>query len=70
MGSRTRMLIAATTRMLELDRESVPLNVIHRQLGHANLRTTFIYLQGINPEEISATVHMRPMMSASAGPRL
>ncbi len=57
---------------LELAREGVQLNVIQRQLGHANLGTTSIYLQGIDPEEIIATVHMRraPMMSASAGLRL
>jgi hypothetical protein len=44
----------------------VPLNVIQRQLGHANLGTTSIYLQGIDTEEIIATVHARraPMMSA------
>jgi integrase len=41
---------------LELAREGVPLNIIQRQLGHANLGTTFIYLlQGIDPEEIIAT---------------
>jgi site-specific recombinase XerD len=53
-------------------REGVPLNIIQRQLGHANLGTTSIYLQGIDPEEIIATLHMRraPMMSASAGLRL
>ena len=57
---------------LELAREGVPLNIIQRQLGHANLGTTSIYLQGIDPEEIIAAVHMRraPMMSASAGLRL
>jgi integrase/recombinase XerD len=57
---------------LELTREGVPLNIIQRQLGHANLGTTSIYLQGIDPEEIIATVHMRraPMISASAGLRL
>ena len=57
---------------LELAREGVPLNIIQRQLGHADLGTTSIYLQGIDPEEIIATVHMRraPMMSASAGLRL
>src|SRR5215216_7332503 len=57
---------------LELAREGVPLNIIQRQLGHANLGTTSIYLQGIDPEEIIATVHMRraPMMSATAGLRL
>ena len=37
---------------LELAREGVPLNIIHRQLGHTNLGTTSIYLQGIDPEEI------------------
>jgi site-specific recombinase XerD len=57
---------------LELAREGVPLNIIQRQLGHANLGTTSIYLQGIDPEEIIATVHMRraPMISASHGLRL
>src|SRR5215210_6528626 len=55
---------------VELDREGVPLNTIQRQLGHANLGTTSIYLQGNDPEEIIATVHTRraPMMSATAGP--
>ena len=53
---------------VELAREGVPLNVIQRQLGHANLGTTSIYLQGIDTEEIIATVHARraPMMSATA----
>ena len=57
---------------VELAREGVPLNVIQRQLGHANLGTTSIYLQGIDTEEIIATVHARraPMMSASAGLQL
>ncbi|MGA3363240.1 MAG: site-specific integrase, partial [Solirubrobacteraceae bacterium] len=31
---------------VELAREGVPLNVIQRQLGHANLGTTSVYLQG------------------------
>jgi site-specific recombinase XerD len=35
---------------IELAREGVPLNVIQRQLGHANLGTTSIYLQGIDTE--------------------
>lgn len=54
---------------LELAREGVPLNVIQRQLGHPNLGTTSIYLQGIDTQEIIATVHARraPMMPASAG---
>jgi site-specific recombinase XerD len=57
---------------LELAREGVPLNIIQRQLGHTNLGTTSIYLQGIDTEEIITTVRARraPMMSASAGLRL
>ena len=57
---------------LELAREGVALNIIQRQLGHANLGTTSIYLQGIDTEEIIAAVHGRrgPMMSATAGLRL
>jgi len=43
-------------RAVELARESVPLNVIQRQLGHATLGTTSIYVQGINTEEIISTV--------------
>jgi integrase len=54
---------------LELAREGVSLNIIQRQLGHANLGTTPIYLQGIDPEEIIVTVRTRraPMISAPAG---
>jgi integrase/recombinase XerD len=54
---------------LELAREGVPLNIIQRQLGHANLGTTSIYLQGIDPEEIITAVRTRraPVMSATAG---
>jgi hypothetical protein len=50
---------------LELAREGVPLNIIQRQLGHASLGTTSIYLQGIDPEEIITAVRTRhpPMMS-------
>jgi site-specific recombinase XerD len=57
---------------IELAREGVPVNIIQRQLGHTNLGTTSIYLQGIDTEEIIATVHARraPMMSATAGLRL
>jgi site-specific recombinase XerD len=54
---------------LELAREGLALNIIQRQLGHANLGTTSIYLQGIDTEEIIAAVHSRraPVMPASAG---
>jgi integrase/recombinase XerD len=57
---------------VELAREGAPLNVIQGQLGHANLGTTSIYLQGIDTEEIIATVHARraPMVSATAGLQL
>jgi integrase len=57
---------------LELAREGVPLNIIQRQLGHASLGTTSIYLQGIDPEEIITAVRTwrPPMMSVSAGLRL
>ena len=57
---------------VELAREGVALNIIQRQLGHSNVATTSVYLQGIDSEEIIATVHTRraPMMSATAGLRL
>jgi site-specific recombinase XerC len=57
---------------VELAREGVSLNVIQRRLGHANLGTTGIYLQGIDIEEIISTVNRRraPMMSATAGLQL
>ena len=38
-------------------REGVPLNVIQRQLGHADLGATSIYLQGIENAEIIHAVH-------------
>jgi integrase/recombinase XerD len=46
--------------------------VIQRQLGHANLGITSIYLQGTDSSEIISTVHRRPspMISASAGLRI
>jgi site-specific recombinase XerD len=48
---------------VELAREGVPLNVIQRQLGHANLGTTSIYLQGIDSAEIIDTVPRPPPAS-------
>jgi integrase/recombinase XerD len=52
-------------------REGVPLVVIQRQLGHANLGVTSVYLQGIDNAEIIDTVHARraPRIPASAGLR-
>jgi integrase len=56
---------------IELAHEGVPLVVIQRQLGHANLEITSIYLQGIDSAEIIDTVHSRPapVISATSGLR-
>jgi site-specific recombinase XerD len=48
---------APARHAVELAHEGVPLNVIQRQLGHANLGTTSIYLPGIENAEIIGTVH-------------
>jgi site-specific recombinase XerD len=47
----------------------VPLNVIQRQLGHADLGVTSVYLQGIdNPEVISAVhSHQAPTSRRALG---
>jgi hypothetical protein len=52
-------------------REGIPLVVIQRQLGHANLGVASIYLQGIDSSEIIDTVHARhpPVIPATAGLR-
>jgi site-specific recombinase XerD len=56
---------------VEMAREGVPLLVIQRQLGHANLGITSIYLQGIDNTEIIDAVHARraPMIAATTRPR-
>jgi integrase/recombinase XerD len=56
---------------VEMAREGIPLNVIQRQLGHANLGVTSVYLQGIDNSETIATVSGRPIpvMPARAGLR-
>jgi site-specific recombinase XerD len=56
---------------VEMAREGVPLTVVQRQLGHANLGITSIYLQGIDHSEIINTVLARlaPTLPASAGLR-
>src|SRR5215210_6820328 len=53
---------------VEMAREGVPINVIQRQLGHANLGVTSIYLQGIDSGEIIETVRTRrpPVIPAAA----
>jgi integrase len=57
---------------VEMAREGVPLNVIQRQLGRADLGVTSVYPQGTEDAEVINAVHARraPMMSASAGLRL
>ena len=61
--------MCACVPIIELLHEGIPLVVIQRQLGHANLGITSIYLQGIDSSEIITTVHGRPAptISASAG---
>jgi integrase/recombinase XerD len=56
---------------VEMAHEGVPLVVIQRQLGHANLGITSIYLQGIDSSEIIRAVHTRPapVIPATAGLR-
>jgi site-specific recombinase XerD len=53
---------------VEMAREGVPLNVIQRQLGHANLGITSVYLQGIDTAEIVDTVRSRrsPVIPAAS----
>jgi site-specific recombinase XerD len=54
---------------VEMSREGVPLVVIQRQLGHADLGITSTYLRGIDNTEIIHTVHERPapMIPATNG---
>ena len=56
---------------IEMAHEGVPLVVIQRQLGHAHLGVTSIYLQGIDNAEIIDAVHARraPVIPATAGLR-
>ena len=53
---------------VEMSREGVPLVVIQRQLGHADLGITSTYLRGIDNTEIIQAVHGHPvpMISATA----
>src|SRR3954465_10018194 len=57
---------------VEMAREGVALNVIQRQLGHANLGIPSVYLEGIDNAEIIDAVHTRrpPMLPATAGLRI
>src|SRR3954452_22257334 len=44
---------------VELVREGVPVHILQRQLGHANLAVTTVYLSGVAPEEVLAVTHNR-----------
>jgi site-specific recombinase XerD len=55
---------------VEMAHEGVPMVIIQRQLGHAHLGITSIYLQGIDNEEIDAVHHRpAPVIPASAALR-
>jgi site-specific recombinase XerD len=70
-GIRRRFAPQRHAHAVEMAREGVPLNVIQRQLGHANLGITSVYLQGIDNSEIIDTLHRRaaPVLPGSAGLR-
>jgi integrase/recombinase XerD len=51
---------------VELAREGVAVNIIQRQLGHTDLGTTSVYLQGIDPSEIIDAVPSRTPPTISA----
>jgi integrase len=68
-GGGSRRTSSTTLTPSRWHHEGIPLVVIQRQLGHANLGITSIYLQGIDSSEIIDTVHARPAptISATAG---
>jgi site-specific recombinase XerD len=55
---------------VEMSREGIPLLVIQRQLGHADLGITSTYLRGIDNTEIIEAVHERPIPMIPAAARL
>jgi hypothetical protein len=52
-----------------MSREGVPLLVIQRQLGHADLAITSVYLRGLDNTEIVHPVHERPAPMIPGDPR-
>jgi site-specific recombinase XerD len=58
------------THAVEISREGIPLLVIQRQLGHANLGITSAYLRGIDNTEVIGAVHERPTPMIPATARL
>jgi site-specific recombinase XerD len=55
---------------VEMSREGIPLLVIQRQLGHADLAITSTYLRGIDNTEIIHAVYERSVPMIPASPRL
>jgi site-specific recombinase XerD len=55
---------------VEMSREGIPLLVIQRQLGHADLAITSAYLRGIDNTEVIHAVHERPAPMIPAGSTL
>jgi integrase/recombinase XerD len=55
---------------VEMSREGIPLLVIQRQLGHADLAVTSAYLRGIDSTEVIDAVHERQAPMIPASPRL
>jgi Phage integrase family len=55
---------------VEMSREGIPLLVIQRQLGHADLAVTSTYLRGIDNTEIIHAVYERSVPMIPASPRL
>ena len=53
---------------VEMSREGVSLVVIQRQLGHAHLGITSVYLRGIDNSEIISTVHDREAPRSEPAP--
>jgi len=52
-----------------MSREGIPLLVIQRQLGHADLAVTSTYLRGIDNTEIIHAVYERSVPMIPASPR-
>jgi len=51
-----------------MSREGIPLLVIQRQLGHADLAVTSTYLRGIDNTEIIHAVYERPVPMIPVSP--
>lgn len=52
---------------VELVREGVPVHILQRQLGHANLAVTTVCLASVSPQEVLAAVDRRQPPSVAVG---